>query len=128
MARNRNRAERAIEPTPAPEAIEPEANATEQTPLEDATTPNRSVVPTRWVKAYAKSTLKGTCDDALAHQLDALTKTDGKADLAKIRALGAINGIDVDSKWGQRNAGMQRMNLGNVLRGRAKRGEEVILA
>ncbi|RPJ29570.1 MAG: hypothetical protein EHM33_00450 [Chloroflexi bacterium] len=97
-------------------------------PVETELTPNRSVVPTRWVKAYAKSQLKGTCGDQIAYQLDEITKTDGKADLAKIRALGAANSIDVDLRWGARNVGMKRMNLGNVLRGRIKRGEPVHLA
>jgi len=97
-------------------------------PVETELKPNRSVVPTAWVKAYAKNALKGTCGDRLAHQLDALTKTDGKADHAKIVALGRLNGIEVDLRWAGRNIGMQRMNLGNVLRGRAKRGETVVLA
>ena len=46
------------------------------------------------------------------------------------------NGIDADAKWGvgrlaegkkPLNNGMIRMNLGNVLRGRIKRGEYVII-
>lgn len=36
------------------------------------------------------------------------------------------NGIDM-SRWKKLNPGMQRMNLGNVLRGRIKRGEYVVI-
>ena len=122
MARKTNTA-RKTKTAPA-EIVEIEAAV----PVETELTPNRSVVPTRWVKAYAQSQLKGTCGDRIAYQLDEITKTDGKADLAKIRELGAANGIDVDLRWGTRNVGMQRMNLGNVLRGRIKRGEPVHLA
>lgn len=119
----------------AVEAVEPEAIEQNNEPQAEApaapqqdTMVRRSVVPLRWAKAYAKSELKGTCDDALAHQLDAITKTDGKPDRAKIDALGWANGIDVQKRWGERNIGMQRMNLGNVLRGRIKRGEAVTIA
>jgi hypothetical protein len=41
--------------------------------------------------------------------------------------VGQANGIDVLGRWGARNAGMQRMNLGNCLRGRAKHGLGVVI-
>ena len=110
---------------------EPQAEAIDQTEAvvaaaeEPELPPNRSVVPRQWVRAYAKSTLKGTCDDRIAHAMAKATQTDGKPDPAKIVALGEANGVDVLARWGKRNIGMQRMNLGNVLRGRAKRGEPV---
>jgi hypothetical protein len=110
------------------EAAAPVEAPAVDTPVETEAPANRSVVPTAWVKAYAKNALKGTCGDDLAYKLDALTKTDGKADHTKIVALGRLNGIEVDLRWAGRNIGMQRMNLGNVLRGRAKRGETVVLA
>lgn len=54
-----------------------------------------------------------------------------------INAVGTANGIDVEKKWGlgrvvdglpkPLNPGMQRMNLGNVLRGRVQRGEYVVI-
>jgi hypothetical protein len=128
MSKSRKaRTPREIAPAPVAE-VAVEAAVEAPAPVETELKPNRSVVPTAWVKAYAKNALKGTCGDQLAHQLDALTKTDGKADHAKIVALGRLNGIEVDLRWAGRNIGMQRMNLGNVLRGRAKRGEEVVLA
>ena len=119
MARNR-KTKTQDAPTPAPEAP--------QTEQAEALPPNRSVVPKRWQEVYAKSELKGTNDDRIARALDEATKTAGKADPAKIRAIGELNGVDVERRWGARNVGMQRMNLGNVLRGRIKRGEEVRLS
>ena len=126
MAKHQNRAAGATQAAPAP-VVQPEPDPAPVAPKTD-THVRRSVVPLRWAKAYAANELKGTCGDALAKALVELTQTGGKADLEKIRALGWANGIDVQERWGARNAGMQRMNLGNVLRGRAKRGEPVTLA
>jgi len=120
MARNRKTKTEQTAPTPASEAQTEPAETTE---LE----PNRSVVPKRWQEVYAKSELKGTNDDRIARALAEATKTAGKADPAKIKAIGEMNGIDVEARWGKRNVGMQRMNLGNVLRGRVKRGEQIVL-
>lgn len=64
---------------------------------------------------------------------------DDIADLLKgedVYAVAMANGIDAEGKWGEGrvalgktplNPGMVRMNLGNVLRGRAKRGEYVVI-
>lgn len=43
-----------------------------------------------------------------------------------LAAISAENGIDF-SRWDGKNPGMKRMNLGNVLRGRAKKGERVVI-
>ena len=64
---------------------------------------------------------------------------DDIADLLKgedVHGVAAANGIDAEAKWGEGrritgksplNPGMVRMNLGNVLRGRVKRGEYVVV-
>lgn len=123
--RNRKQAQQAeaIEQTEAVEAAALEATPTPEAEAE--LPPNRSVVPRQWVKAYNANALKGTCGDPIAYKMADATQTDGKPDPAKINALGDLNGIDVQARWGKRNIGMQRMNLGNMLRGRLKRGEEV---
>lgn len=41
--------------------------------------------------------------------------------------IGHQNGIDVVAKYGHLNAGMMRMNLGNILRGRIKAGHKVVI-
>lgn len=101
--------------TPAIEAEAPEAEAPEVV--------TRSVVPRKWRNVYNHNPLKGTCNDALAIELNAILKS-GTLSLV---ALGELNNVDVQSRWGARNPGMQRMNLGNVLRNRIKRGEHVNL-
>lgn len=76
---------------------------------------------------YAKRALKHTCSDSLAYQLAEIAKP-GTGQKEALRALGDLNTIDVETRWGHLNIGMQRMNLSNVLRHRAKKGEEVRLA
>jgi hypothetical protein len=41
--------------------------------------------------------------------------------------VGLANDIDVAERWGHLNVGMQRMNLGNCLRGRANKGLGVVI-
>ena len=114
-------AEAVVEIEAAHDAVEAETETEEETP-------RGSAVPLRWRQEYARRPLKGTCSDDLAYRLDRATKgNDGKTSVAKLEAIGWANGIDVFARWGQRNPGMQRMNLGNVLRGKAKRGETVVL-
>lgn len=96
----------------APEATEAQTEAPEAIV-------RRSKVPLAYQQKYAASTLRGTCDDALAHAM-AATKTGDQR--AALYALAEANGIDAKGRWGERNIGMLRMNLGNVLRHAAKRG------
>ncbi len=44
----------------------------------------------------------------------------------EVKEIAADNGIDL-RRWKGKNPGMVRMNLGNVLRGRVKRGEYVVI-
>jgi len=50
---------------------------------------------------------------------------DGKADHGKLLEIASQNKIDLVERWGHLNVGMQRMNLGNVLRGMHKKGQDV---
>jgi hypothetical protein len=131
-----------LEPTPetlaAADAAELAAGDTDATPDTDAETGEelelsegeaeaeevvtRSVVPRRWRNVYNSNALKGTCGDQLAYDLKAALES------TSLVALGALNGVDVAARWGRRNAGLQRMCLGNVLRNRLKRGEAVNLS
>jgi len=106
---------------------ETEAEATE----EDN---RKSKVPTAYKRRYAEtSPTKTGCgddaDQAFRAETDGSTGEDLIAILVRI---GEANGIDVEKRWGHlktasgaRNAGMMRMNLGNVLRNKAKKGEKV---
>ena len=82
-----------------------------------------SVVPDSYKIAYGP---EQSCGDEIA---DLLKGED-------VHAVAKANGIDADDKWGEGrrahgksplNPGMVRMNLGNVLRGRVKRGEYVVV-
>jgi len=83
-----------------------------------------SVVPDSYKERYGPAQ---HCGDDIAEMLKG----------EDIHEIGAANGINVDAKWGNGrivdgevkplNPGMQRMNLGNVLRGRVRRGEYVIV-
>lgn len=83
---------------------------------------NRSIVPAKYKARYGKA---GTVGDELADALTAYCHGEDGISPMKIVEIGKQNGIDVLDRWGQRNLGQQRMNLGNVLRGRLKRGEYV---
>jgi hypothetical protein len=87
-----------------------------------------SIVPKRYKDQYAAH--DGLCGDELSFRLTEAVSAQDKegrriVDPAKLRAVAARNGIDIDARWGSRNVGQQRMNLGNVLRARQKRGEAV---
>ena len=82
-----------------------------------------SVVPDSYKLLYGK---EQHCGDDIAE----LLKEEDVASVAQ------ANGIDSNEKWGEGrvakgktalNPGMVRMNLGNVLRGRVKRGEYVVI-
>lgn len=98
-----------------------EENSEEENSEEEA--PKRkSIVPAKYKKQYGK---EGSCGDELSDALKEATATkDGTSQEAVVR-IGDQNGIDVLGKWGHLNLGQMRMNLGNVLRARLKRGEFV---
>lgn len=95
------------------------ATAPEQPEVEDKETKTKSVVPTKYRKKYGTA---ATCGDQLAA---AMAKA--KADGLSPEAIGAQNHVDVTKRWGERNLGMRRMNLGNVLRGKVRNGEAVTI-
>lgn len=74
----------------------------------------KSIVKDSYKQKYGTSQ---SCDDEVA---EAFKTT--RFDLVKVAE---DNGLDLMEKWGHLNPGQRRMNLGNVLRGRAKRGEYV---
>lgn len=85
-----------------------------------------SIVPLRWKLKYEQTDLPGSCGDKAAKAFaEAVTAEDGSMDLSALHAIGKANGIDCLGRWGARNPGQQRMNLGNVLRGMQRRGETV---
>lgn len=87
-----------------------------------------SVIPDDYRVRYG---VHQNCGDDIAETLRNLaTDEKGQADMAKLEAIAADNGVaDKFDGWLVKglNNGMVRMNLGNVLRGKARRGEEVIL-
>ena len=84
---------------------------------------NGSIVKDYYRKLYGKG---NSCGDELAAALKAATTgEDGKTDANKLVKVGNRNGIDVPTRWGHLNVGQIRMNLGNVLRAMANRGESI---
>lgn len=93
---------------------------------ENATPKVGNIVPAKYKARYAEH--GGSSGDEIANLLGTECQGEkGKIDTAKLVAVGAANGIDVNTRWGHLNVGQQRMNLGNVLRGRRKRGEKVVI-
>lgn len=85
-----------------------------------------SVVPNEYRYRYGSDQ---NCGDAIAKRLTALVTTKEGVDLDKCREVAAANGVeDRFDGWLVKglNPGMVRMNLGNVLRGKARREEEVL--
>lgn len=76
----------------------------------------RSLVPDSYKVRYRELNGEDNCGDDIADVLKGHNPYDVMAQ----------NGIPSD-RWAGRNPGMVRMNLGNVLRGRAKRGEYVVI-
>ena len=83
----------------------------------------KSVIDPKIKKAYGKSQ---SCNDDIAKKLKVhFSNAEDDNDRNRLFAmLCDENGID-GTRWGHLNFGMQRMNLGNVLRGMEKRGEQV---
>ena len=70
---------------------------------------------------------KVSCGDTLANELRSFCKPDGKkVDLSAVEKVAKDNGIDL-SIWDHLNLGMVRMNMGNVLRTKIRKGEEVVI-
>ena len=83
----------------------------------------KSIVPKVFKDRYKKQ--GGNCGDELADAMNSTVKGEkGKIDGTKLAAVMAQNGVE-KGRWSNLNVGQRRMNLGNVLRARIKRGEAV---
>ena len=89
-----------------------------------------SVVKPKYKAIYAKNELKDTNNDAFAHAFAEFTVTeDGELDVARVITVARDNGIDT-KKYSSRNRGWEgrlRMTIGNILRGKVRRGEDVTI-
>lgn len=79
----------------------------------------------KFMDKYGRS---GTCSDDIAQALSIfLTDPEtGKTDIDRIKQVSEDNKIAV-SKWIKLNAGHRRMLIGNVLRGKIRRGGTVTI-
>ena len=87
-----------------------------------------NVVAEEYRKRYGSAQ---NCGDEMAAVFkDFVTSVDeaGKefCDYRKLVEVADANKVDVE-RWGHLNIGMRRMNVGNVLRGKVKRGEKVVV-
>ena len=70
---------------------------------------------------------EGNCGDRLADVLGKFLKgEDGKIDPKKLAQVAKDNNVDM-GPFAERNLGMQRMNLGNILRGKNRNGEKIVV-
>lgn len=111
-----------------PEVTDPEAILVlVQSAIDEATRRKGSVIPDDYRYRYGADQ---NCGDAVAKALtDKVTDPKTGVDLEACRSIAAINGVeDRFDVWMDKdlNPGMVRMNLGNVLRGMARRGEPVM--
>lgn len=111
-----------------PELTDPEAIlAAVQAAIDEATRRKGSVVPDDYRYRYGADQ---NCGDAVAKALTAkVTHPRDGVDLDACREIAGANGVeDRFDGWMAKglNPGMVRMNLGNVLRGKARRGEPVL--
>ncbi len=88
---------------------------------------SRSIVRLHYKQKYGNRQNNG---DEIAGELTAATTGNDKGraftDLALLTEVAEANGIDM-AKYAHLNAGQQRMNVGNRLRGMVKRGEFVVI-
>jgi hypothetical protein len=84
--------------------------------------PRAGAALTKYQKQYGKA---GNCGDSVAEAMSYCT-VEGKASPERIAEVAGANGIDM-TKYAALNIGMQRMNLGNRLRGLHNAGKEVTI-
>lgn len=96
--------------------------------IEAAQQKRGSVIPDQYRYGYG---VDQNCGDDIAKRLkDATTDGHGKADMQAVQKVAEKNGLAPDfDRWVSKglNNGMVRMNLGNKLRGLARKGEEVTI-
>lgn len=93
----------------------------------------KSVIAPKYKAKYKPN--KDTCGDDFVQTLFTYLHPDGEdVDQKLLVKLGKDNGVDVMDLWGHLktkhgafNVGMARMNLANVLRGKLRRGEDVVV-
>lgn len=93
---------------------------------EEAAKRRGSVIPDHYRYQYGADQ---TCGDDIATKLTAAVTSENGVDLDKCREIAAANGVeDRLDRWIAKdlNPGMVRMNLGNVLRGIARKGEQEV--
>ena len=83
-----------------------------------------NVVPPKYREQYKEH--NSSCGDDVAEVFKKAC-ADVEDLPAKLAEIGDANDVDVASRWGHLNNGMQRMNLGNVLRARVKNGKRVVI-
>lgn len=90
---------------------------------------SRSVVPRKYRDEYAKRAVKGTCSDEFAAKFSAActeATEDGTAiSPRKLRAFAKANGV-WQPGYASLNVGMQRMNIGNRLRAKIRKGHKMV--
>jgi hypothetical protein len=94
--------------------------------IDEAAARRGSVIPDGYRHQYG---VDQNCGDRIAKALTAKVTTAEGVDLNACREIAGDNEVeDKFDRWMAKglNPGMIRMNLGNVLRGKARRGEEVI--
>lgn len=104
---------------------------TEKVKAPKANGESASIVPLAMRQKYAET--NNSCGDAFAEALAAAVQSPkgekskkNVLDLGKLEQVATSNGIDF-GKFSHLNPGQQRMNVGNVLRGKAYAGEVVTI-
>lgn len=89
-----------------------------------------SVVPPKYRQFYQERGDATHCGDDLAKALKALLVNDNGTDEAALRRLAEVNGIDFEKYAHSQTRGWlgrARMSIGNILRGRQRRVEKIVL-
>jgi hypothetical protein len=90
--------------------------------------PPRMVFPDRYRVAYVKTSPdRPSNGDGLARLLEGMLEGGSMLDLRTLHSIARENNVD-PGRWALLNPGQQRMNLGNVLRGRLRRGDKITVA
>jgi hypothetical protein len=84
----------------------------------------RSVVKRKYKQAYKPH--DDTSGDDFSQAFIAAAESDGRLDMDALAGIAKANGLDL-GRWSHLNPGMQRMNLGNVLRGMQRKGTTVVI-
>jgi hypothetical protein len=114
---------------PAKKAKARKAKATDGDDETSDADQSRSVVPRKYRDQYAKRAVKGTCSDEFAAKFSAACTEETEDGTAisprKLRAFAKANGVWQPSYSGL-NVGMQRMNIGNRLRAKIRKGHKMV--